>query len=212
MNLKEAFRYQKFLDTLMAAAGSSVMNAEHALKSTKTHFRKAADPAVEDEVEQIDVGEFVSNDLMLSFMSYMVEQKEALSVAIGRAKASIGFDIDAAIEANKFRQSLNSSIKRMLAYTVGKRKSVETGYRFDVNGQQVPYRYNVEIVTTENYDKASAKAMMRDAITKADEVSAAIDAAMINTVVDYTPPYGVNESFDDVLESFIKTLDVPPAE
>ena len=63
----------------------------------------------------------------------------------------------------------------------------------------------MEITTTENYDKEAAKALMRATIAKADEVSAAVDAAMINTVVEYEPPYDVNESFDDVLEAFAES-------
>jgi hypothetical protein len=92
----------------------------------------------------------------------------------------------------------------MLRQVCTKRKTKEVDYKFDINGQQVPYRYDVEITTTENYDKEAAKALMRATIAKADEVSAAVDAAMINTVVEYEPPYDVNETYDDVLESFIR--------
>jgi hypothetical protein len=62
----------------------------------------------------------------------------------------------------------------------------------------------VEITTTERYDKAAAKDLMRSTIAKADEVSSAVDAAMINTSVEFDPPYDVNETFDDVLDIFIQ--------
>ena len=47
---------------------------------------------------------------------------------------------------------------------------------------------------------------MREMISKADEVSAAIDAAMINTKVDYEPVFDVNETFDDVMTDFLEKV------
>lgn len=205
MNLKESFRYQKFLDRMMAEAGSSLQNMAHCLKTTKAHLRHAVNQEAEDVVEVVDVGDFVPNDIMMDFAAHLVEEREKLSIAIGVAKASVGFDIDAAIETNKFRQSLNSAIRGMLRNTGSKRKTKEMDYKFDINGVQVPYRYDVEIMTEENYDRNAAKELMRSTIAKADEVSAAIDAAMINTVVGYEAPYDVNESFEDVLESYIQS-------
>ena len=202
MNLKESFRYQKFLDGLMRSAGSNLQNPYHSLVTTKVHLRHAVNPEAEDVTEVVEDGEFVPNDTVLAFMAHLIDEREKLSIAIGKAKASVGFDMDAAIETNKFRQSLNGSVRQMLRQVGTKRKTKEVDYKFDINGQQVPYRYDVEITTTENYDKEAAKALMRATIAKADEVSAAVDAAMINTVVEYEPPYDVNESFDDVLEAF----------
>lgn len=204
MNLKESFRYQKFLDGLMMNAGSYLQHPSFCLQTTKVHLRKAVNPEAEDVTEVVDDGEFVSADTVMAFMAHLIEEREKLSIAIGAAKASIGFDMDAAIETNKFRQSLNGSIRKMLRFVGTKKKTTEMGYKFDINGQQVPYRYDVEVTTTERYDKEAAKTMMRETITKADEVSAAIDAALINTAVAYEPPYDVNESFDDVLETFVQ--------
>ena len=204
MNLKESFRYQKFLDGLMRSAASNLQNPDHSLKTTKVHLRHAVNPEAEDMTEVVEDGEFVPNDTVLAFMAHLIDEREKLSIAISKAKQSIGFDTDAAIETNKFRQMLNGAVRQMLRHVGTKRKVKESDYKFDINGQQVPYRYDVEITTTENYDKAAAKALMRETIAKADEVSAAVDAAMINTVVEYEPPYDVNETFDDVLDTFIQ--------
>lgn len=205
MNLKESFRYQKFLDILMRSASSMLQNPDHCLETTKVHLRNDVNPAASDYTEVVDDGEFVSNDIMLAFMVHMIGEREKLSTAISKAKQSVGFDIDAAIETNKFRQLLNNSIRQMLRMTATKRKTKETDYKFDINEQQVAYRYDVEITTTERYNKDNAKAIMREVIRDADEVSASIDAAMINTLVEYEPPYDVNESFDDVLDAFMQT-------
>ena len=207
MNLKEAFRYQKFLSNLLQNASVILQNPSRSLTTTKLHKRHAANPEAEDVEEIVDEGEFVRNDTVLAFMIHLVGEKQKLSTAITDAKRGIDFDIDAAVETNKCRQIMQRAIGGMLRNTGRKIKSIGNDYKFDVNGQQVPYRYEVDITTTENYDKDKAKAEMRSAAKTADEVSKSIDAAMVNTVVDYAPPYDVNESFDDALEAFAAAFD-----
>lgn len=203
MNLKESFRYQNFLDMMMRAASASIQQRDHCLKVTKTHLRSKANPDASDVTETVEGEVFFANDDVVAFMAWLVKEREKLTTAIGAAKASIGFDIDAAIETNKFRQTVNSSIKSMLRYTPTKRVEQGRDYKFNVEGNQTPYIYEIEVVSEETYDKTGAKTLMREMISKADEVSAAIDAAMINTKVDYEPVFDVNETFDDVMTDFL---------
>lgn len=203
MNLKESFRYQNFLDMMMRAASASIQQRDHCLKVTKTHLRSKANPDASDVTETVDGEVFFANDDVVAFMAWLVKEREKLTTAIGAAKDSIGFDIDAAIETNKFRQTVNGSIKNMLRYTPTKRVEQGRDYKFNVEGNQTPYIYEIEVVSEEAYDKTGAKTLMREMISKADEVSAAIDAAMINTKVDYEPVFDVNETFDDVMTDFL---------
>ena len=203
MNLKESFRYQNFLDMMMSAASASIQQRVHCLMVTKTHLRSKANPDASDVTETVEGEVFFANDDVVAFMAWLVKEREKLTTAIGAAKASIGFDIDAAIETNKFRQTVNGSIKNMLRYTPTKRVEQGRDYKFNVEGNQTPYIYEIEVVSEEAYDKTGAKTLMREMISKADEVSAAIDAAMINTKVDYEPVFDVNETFDDVMTDFL---------
>lgn len=206
MNLKESFRYQNFLDMMMRAASASIQQRDHCLKVTKTHLRNKANPDASDVTETVEGEVFFANDDVVAFMAWLVKEREKLTTAIGVAKASIGFDIDAAIETNKFRQTVNGSIKNMLRYTPTKRVEQGRDYKFNVEGNQTPYIYEIEVVSEEAYDKTGAKTLMREMISKADEVSAAIDAAMINTKVDYEPVFDVNETFDDVMTDFLEKV------
>lgn len=206
MNLKESFRYQNFLDMMMRAASASIQQRDHCLKVTKTHLRNKANPDASDVTETVEGEVFFANDDVVAFMAWLVQEREKLTKAIGVAKASIGFDIDAAIETNKFRQTVNGSIKNMLRYTPTKRVEQGRDYKFNVEGNQTPYIYEIEVVSEEAYDKTGAKTLMREMISKADEVSAAIDAAMINTKVEYEPVFDVNETFDDVMTDFLEKV------
>lgn len=174
MNLKESFRYQNFLDMLMRSASVSITSKDHCLVTTKTHHYNKANPEAEDVEETISVDEFFPNDTVIAFMKWLVEEREKLTKAIGAAKASVGFDIDAAVATNKFRQEINSSIKNMLRYTPTKRVEQGRGYKFNAEGNQMPYLYEIEVSTTEAYDKEGAKQYMRSVITDADKVSADI--------------------------------------
>lgn len=208
MNLKESFRYQNFLDSLLRCATSSVSNRDHCLTVTKTHLRNKANPEVADVTETVEVEKFFKNDDVLSFMKLLVEEKLLLTQKISEAKASISeIDLDAAIESNKFRQQISNAVRIMMRYTP--RKTVEQGrdYKFNIEGNQTAYYYDIEVESAEAYDKDSAKELMRNMIATADKNSTLIDAALINTTVDYEPKFDVNDSFEDVMESFIAGLD-----
>lgn len=207
MNLKESFRYQNFLDGLLRCAASSVSNRDHCLTVTKTHLRNKANPEVADVTETVEVEKFFKNDDVLSFMKLLVEEKLLLTQKISEAKAAISeIDLDAAIESNKFRQQVSNAVRIMMRYTP--RKTVEQGrdYKFNIEGNQTAYYYDIEVESVEAYDKDSAKELMRNMIATADKNSTLIDAALINTMVDYEPKFDVNDSFEDVMESFIAGL------
>ncbi len=207
MNLKESFRYQNFLDSLLRCATSSVSNRDHCLTVTKTHLRNKANPEVADVTETVEVEKFFKNDDVLSFMKLLVEEKLLLTQKISEAKASLsGIDLDAAIESNKFRQQVSNAVRTMMKHTP--RKTVEQGrdYKFNVEGNQTAYYYDIEVESVEAYDKDSAKELMRNMIATADKNSTLVDAALINTTVDYEPKFDVNDSFEDVMESFIAGL------
>lgn len=72
MNLKESFRYQNFLGSLLSSAVSSLTDVQHCLTTTKTHLRNKANSDAADVTEQVDVGEFYKNDDVLRFMLYII--------------------------------------------------------------------------------------------------------------------------------------------
>lgn len=203
MNLKESFRYQNFLESMMGFAGESITNREHSLTVTKKHLRSKANSDAEDMEEAVNFGEFYKNDDVISFMFFLVKEKEKLTTAIGLAKATIGFDLDAAVETNKFRQTLMGRAKMMLRYVSAKKMERGTDYKFNAEGNQNQYFYDIEVEYTEAFNREEAKRLVKEIATEADKTSAALDSAMINTQVDYTAPFNVNDSFDDVMEEFL---------
>lgn len=90
MNLKESFRYQNFLENMLAYAGNSLTDREHSLTITKNHLRKKANAEAEDMMETVDVGEFFKNDDVLKFMTMLVEERSKLTKPSARRKRQLG--------------------------------------------------------------------------------------------------------------------------
>lgn len=204
MNLKEAFRYQNFLDRLLNQTMATMSIQDNLLEVSKVHRRSKAIASAEDETEVAEVTELVVPDTAISLALSIVKEKDALTTAIGVAKGNLAGgigDMDAAIEANKCRQSVAETIRNMLRIKSGKKVERGTGYTFNGEGNQVPYIYDVEVTTTERFDRAKLKATMQDLLSEADKVSAQIDEAVVNTKVDYKAPWDVNASFEDILSA-----------
>ena len=206
MNLKEAFRYQSYLDRIMSRACSSIIRPEHCILTKRLHKKSEVNPEDADIEEVVDVDEFIENDIVVSFIENLIEQKEMLSIAIGNAKRGLPQDVDAEIEANKFRRKAVSALKYMLENKPKKSKSNGTGYRFNVEGNQVPYTYAIETTGEELFNRKADKAMARRLATDADKVSETIDAYMVNTEVFYTPPFDVDDDYEDVIADYAENL------
>lgn len=68
MNLKESFRYQNFLSSMINEAGASLTAPSHCLTTTKNHLRNKVNDGATDMQETVDVGEFPANDSVLDFI------------------------------------------------------------------------------------------------------------------------------------------------
>ena len=79
-----------------------------------------------------------------------------------------------------------------------------SGYRFNGEGNQVSYRCDAKRVTTINFDRNKIRGMATELGRRADEVSAKLDQCIVNTVVDYSLPFEMNDSFDVILSDFIQ--------
>lgn len=202
MNLKEAFRYQNFLASMINNARGFLYQRDHALQTIMTHKKHAANQDEEDVIEVEDNGAIESNDDVIKFMLWAIEQREQLGLAISQAKRYALTDIDAEIGANKFRQSAAESIKQMLSFEPKSGKDTGRGYKFNNDGVQAPYMYTIEVAQKELFDREFAKHTVKELMKKSDEVSAQIDYTMINTEVEYTPVFNVNSSFHDVMAEF----------
>ena len=208
MNLKEAFRFQNKLQSMMDEAQSILGSTANITKVQNTYLRKKVMPEVENETT-IDAPATEYSEqitLVAEFLLHLLSEREKLSVAIFQAKAGLNLPagLDGEVSLNSKRQEVAGLFRRM----AGLRSSEVlipnggTGYRFNNEGNQVSYRCDVKRVTTINFDRNKIRKMCGDLSKKSDEVSAALDSVLVNTQVEYTVPFDVNDTFAEAFEEF----------
>ena len=206
MNLKEAFQAQNKLNMLFGHFIDYLGDNTNVTTVKEKHFRSRAAAGQVDET--LDATNYESKvyptDKVIDFLLVLIDEREKLARAIQAAKNQMEVDIDTAVDVNKKRHSAIEIFRelRQLKSSSLLRKNFGTGFIFNNEGNQTNYRYDVEVVTTIDFDRNKIRATVDKLQKKADEVSAAIDAALINTQVDYVFPFDPHASAAEILEDF----------
>ena len=208
MNLKEAFRFQNKLQSMMDEVDAILVNSGNITKIQNTYLRHKVMAEAEDETTfetpPTEYGDKITE--LAEFLMHLLTEREKLSAAIHKAKA--GLELDAGLDGEVSLNSKRQDIARLFRHMVSLRNGEVlipnggTGYRFNNEGNQVSYRCDVKRVTTINFDRNKIRKMLADLSKKSDETSAALDAALINTVVEYEAPFDVNETFAEAFEAY----------
>jgi len=201
MNLKESYRYANYLDNLLATAYTYLRNKGFTTATKENHLRSKAYSEAVDEVVDVqkpyDV-EFNSNNV-INFVVKVLAEKESLVDAIAIAKSNAEINIDNAVAMNKKKQGFVSVLNGIA--NIKASEVVESGraYKFDINGEQKPYVYDVIKTTTIDFDRNSVKGLMKKYLKETDDISAKLDSIEINTIIDFTPTWDVNDKFEDIV-------------
>lgn len=209
MNLKEAFRFQNKLQSLMSEAQCILGRDQNITVVKNTYLRHKVMAEVEDETTvDAPATEYSENITEVAvFLLHLLDEREKLSAAIHKAKGSLDLDsgLDGEVSLNGKRQEIAGLLRRMADLRASEVlvQNGGTGYRFNNEGNQVSYRCDVKRVTSINFDRNKVRKMCVDLSKKSDEVSASLDAALVNTQVEYTVPFDVNDSFAEIFEAFL---------
>lgn len=203
MNLKEAFRYQNKLQHLMEEAQSILSRDKNVVQVTNTALLHKVNKEAEDEttVEKPDTEFSEEITQVAGFLLFLLDQRERLSYAIRAAKAGMELDFDGEVSLNARRQEIAAIFRHM-----GEIRCSESlipgggvGYKFNAEGNQVSYRCDLKKVTTIHFDRNKIRSYASGLNKKSDMISAQLDRSLVNTEVDYTPPFDVNDSFPEIL-------------
>ena len=156
MNLKESYRYHNFLDTNISTLISYLRSENNVIKVSETHQKSKSNQDVQDEV--IDATTERQYNCKIEDITFLVkqlvEEKLKLSLAIEDAKKNITLEwiedgrkltLDSAIEFNKNVRNMTNNLKYLVDLKSSEYKKTGKDYKFNVNGDQVPYQYNIEI-------------------------------------------------------------------
>ena len=201
MNLKESYRYANYLDDLLSTAYTYLRNKGFVTTTIEEHLRSKSNPDVEDETIEVqkpfDV-EFSPNDV-IDFVVKVIAEKEKLSAAIAKAKNTTDINIDNAIAINKKKQGFVSVLNGIAYIKPSDTKTTSKGYKFDINGEQKPYVYDVNRKTSIDFNRNDVRNLIKKYLKETDEISAKLDLIEITTIVDFTPTWDVNEKFEELV-------------
>ena len=206
MNLKEAFQAQNKIEDLFVTLEDYLSNTNNITVKIEKHLRSKSVKGQENE--ELDVTDYnhkiYDTKKALKFFLSLLDEREKISAAIQAAKSEMEFDIDSAVDVNKKRHLVLDVLRRMsrLQSESRLRKNAGTGYVFNNEGNQTSYNYDIEVVTTIDYDRNKVRDKISTLQTQADEVSNKIDSALINTQVNYVLPFDSHASLLEILEDF----------
>ena len=202
MNLKESYRYANFLERLLNAAENHLYKDDFVTTTKEDHLRSKANKDAEDELgvvvaKQIDVN-FTPNQVV-DFIVKVIDEKEKLFTAIADAKAATEINIDNAVSINKRKQCIISVFQTLADRKPKEIQTTGRDYKFDINGEQKPYNYNINKIISIDYDRNSIKNLIKKYRKECDEISAKLDEIEINTQVSHNCLFDINDSFEDLV-------------
>jgi hypothetical protein len=207
MNLKDSFRYQNFLESIYSNMSGYLSNTNYVTTTKREHLRSAANPGAKDETVITTVDKPFNCDVntLIDFVSHILGEKELLSAAISTAKKSSPIDIDSAIAMNRSRQRFKQVVDDLVDVKSHESDSTGRDYRLNNEGNQTQYIYNIKEIVTIDFDRNKVKGIAKALARRADEISAELDRLSLSLDVDYTPKYDINDTFEDVLETYISS-------
>lgn len=201
MNLKESYRYANYLDGLLSTAYTYLRNKGFVTTTVEEHLRKQSNPDVENETIEVqkpfDV-EFLPNDV-IDFVVKVINEKEKLSESIAKAKNTTDVNIDNAIAMNKKKQSFVSVLNGIADIKPSETKTTSKSYKFDINGEQKPYVYDVNRKTSIDFDRNDVRNLIKKYLKETDEISAKLDLIEITTQVNFIPAFDINSKFEELV-------------
>ncbi|MBR1728353.1 MAG: formate dehydrogenase [Selenomonadaceae bacterium] len=210
MNLKEAFQAQNIINSLSEHAENYLMQTGNVVTVKEKHLRSKAVEGQADE--DIDTTNYEDKKFpaegVIEFLIKLIDERSKLAHAINEAKLKMDFDLDAAVYTNRKRHILASTLDRLVRLQSSHivHKNLGRGYVFNKEGNQTEYRYDIERIQTIDFDRNKLRKQIKDVYAKADQVSNEIDAALINTQVNYEFPFDIHGDNDSIIEDYIISL------
>lgn len=204
MTLKEAFRYQNFLTELIDNVSIYLADSDNTTIVTEEHMKSKAVAGVEDEVkDNLSKRRLnVKPDNAIKFLIRLCEEKEILSKAISQAKNQHCPDMDSSIMVNQTRNRILTSLKHVAKLKNNEKVFTGSAYTMNAEGNQTKYYYDVKQTTRIDFNRPELKRIISDLSSEKDRASTTIDYWMSSVPVSYTPPFDINDTYEELLEEF----------
>lgn len=204
ITLKKSFELQNYFNYLFDSTLNILSYSDNITTTEQKHMRKKVYSNAEDEIiikPKINDYDFTVMDL-IDFASEIQSEINRLTVAINKAKHSDKNDFDGMIAINISKRKLLTRLEAM--YDIKSKSLKRTGqaYKFNEEGNQVTYTYDIEEVTTIDFDRNAVRSIIRRLRKELEDYSNEIDTMQIHTMVDFDTIYEIGDKLEDAIEKF----------
>ena len=209
--LKELFRYQNVLKGIFEETRVRLGDRRIFTETKETHKYSGRNEKKKDETVLADEDYKKSNPTANELIACLIavsQEREKVSLAIAKAKKEMEFAMDAQMELNHVRQDVASVLSKLnrVPASVSETKQGRD-FVFNEEGNQVPYIYDIQAITTIDFDRKKVQELLSKYQGESDDISMEIERIQLNTTVDIDIRWTVHSTFNDVIEEFKKKAD-----
>lgn len=205
ITLKKSFEVQNFLKKMFNEVIFILGNNANVTVVEQTHMRKKAFENAEDEVvtkPKSFVCENVTVEELIDFACFLQDESEKLTIAINKAKTVGDNDFDGMIAINNRKRALLDRLVSMSNIKASEVITTGRATKFNGEGNQTTYTYDIKEVTTIDFDRNKVKAIANRLRKELDDTSTKIDIMQLETMVEYDSILDVGSTIEDAIEQW----------
>lgn len=204
ITLKKSFEIQNYLNQLLYNTLNVLANTDNITTTKQNHLRnKSYSEASNEEVIVKKDDLPCSINQLVSFIDIIMNEIASLTVAINNAKTYGGRNFDAMISINKKNRIVLGRYEAMAQLKPSESVIKGTAEKFNDTGEQVRYVYDIEQVTTIDYDRNEIKKKVAELRKEVEETSDIIDKMQLESMVDFDCSFIIGESLEEAVERVI---------
>lgn len=204
ITLKKSFEVQNYLTQLLSSALGVLAYNDNITTTKQKHLRKKSySEATDEEIIVKNANELpYSINKLIKFIDVLISEMDKLTVAINDAKHFNGQYFDAMIAMNNKKRNVLRRYEVMAQLKPSESVIKGIAEKFNEAGEQVNYKYDIEQVTTINYDRNEVKRKLSQLRKELESTSDAIDEMQLASMVNYDPIFEIGETLEDVIEDY----------
>jgi len=216
ISLKESFRILTFIDKTISSLTSYLSNKNNSISVKEMHFKEKSNPEAKDEeLDMTTIREYkdASTVDIIQLVKMLISQKAKLEIAVENAKRTLiiesdinKFSLDSAISNAKQSRNLANVLDNLIKIKSEETKRQGQAFRFNLNLEETPYRYDINVVKTVDFDKDIISKNYKDLLNITDKLSISIEKAMMEEIVEYEFPYSIHDSTADIVGKYLESI------
>jgi hypothetical protein len=214
ISLKESFRTLAYIDRTISSLTSYLSDRNNSISIKETHFKeKSNSEAKNEELDTTTIREYPDASIVdiVYLVKNLISEKTKLEIAVEFAKRHIVIEskdnnnltLDSAISNAKQMRELVKALSKLINIKTDETKKQGVGFRFNNEGNETSYRYDITVVKTIDFDRNIVSNNYKQLLENADKLSISIEKSMMDECVEYEFPYSIHDSVADIVVKYL---------